>query len=766
MTFDIDDLGLPKKVLSTLSNSIRVNILKLLSRQSPLTFTQIMQTMNLEPTSDAGRFGYHLRELKNSDLIKGDESGYSLTELGEKVVEFVWSLIDYTRTEITKEIPVRTSEYAIEHFDRSKITKSLIQEAGVPADLAEEIAKDAEEQLMNANVKYLTAPLIREVVNSILVLKGHEQYRHNLTRLGLPPHEIQRLIKDPAIRPLNANPISIQKMLSDAVLEQYLLLNILPHNVADAHLRGDISIPNANNYILCPSSIQHDLKPFLSEGLHTSSHSTAVTLNPPKSFYQALMLSAKLIEFSQIQFSGMQSIDFFNIFLAPYIKGLSDIEIKENLTLFFNELGSTYAGIRGNLPYSTLNFEFEIPSFLLDIPVAGLNDGVYGDYVNETLKLLEMIIEVLFEGSPYGKPYFLPHQVFKIRNSTLNNSELDSILTKLHQVILKWGTPLLANVTPEWQTSNVNYTGLFDRLDTSWKEDPELDTLRTGNLDSVFINLPRIAYESKQDDDKFFELLMTKLKLVTSALTIKRNQIYTRIFEDHLLPLLTYKIKGENYFRLAHATQAISYIGLPEAIEIHTNLKLSSKNGLKFAQKIIEILQRSKQENIDLTGFRWVLRQPFSANWIERYLQLDNKRFAKELKIKKEFNYYNTATINSNLALSLSDRIKLESYFHKFLSGGHLLEIPLSEESKSLESLMEWTKRIFNTPIGLFTFAHDFTFCNHCGKTGIGTPKKCPHCNTTENINYFNKLMGPYRSFKNLSKSERFEIQNRHKFSL
>ena len=387
MAFDIDDLGLPKKVLSALSSSIRVNILKLLSRQSPLTFTQIMQSMDLEPTTDAGRFGYHLRELKNSDLIKGDESGYNLTELGEKVVGFVWSLIDYSRSEIIKEIPVRTSEYAIEHFDRNKITDALIREAKVPSDLAEEIAKETEEALMNAKVKYLTAPLIREVVNSILVLKGHEQYRHNLTRLGLPPFEISRIIKTPTIRPSNSNPKTIEKLLSDAVFEQYLLLNVLSHNIADVYLRGDISISNANSFIMSPNSIQHDLKPFLSEGFASPKDSLAVSLHPPKSLSQALMLSAKLMEFSQIHCSGMQSIDFFNILLAPYIKNLSPKEIKDALLMFFLELGSTYVGPGGSLPFSTLNLEFEIPKHLANSPIPGSNGGTYGDYLDESRKL-------------------------------------------------------------------------------------------------------------------------------------------------------------------------------------------------------------------------------------------------------------------------------------------------------------------------------------------------------------------------------------------
>ncbi|NVM29181.1 MAG: helix-turn-helix domain-containing protein [Candidatus Helarchaeota archaeon] len=768
MAFDINNLGVPKKVLSALSSSIRVDILKLLSRQSPLTFTQIMQTMNLDPTSDAGRFGYHLRELKNSNLIKGDESGYSLTELGEKVIEFVWTLIDYSRTEIVKEIPVRTSEYAIEHFDRSKISESLIREAKVPADLAEEIAKEAEEQLMNAKVNYLTAPLIREVVNGILVLKGHEQYRHNLTRLGLPPFEIGRLIKDPKIRPLNFNPETVQKLISDAVLEQYLLLNILSRNVADAHLSGDISILNANYFIIRPSSIQHDLRPFLSKGFIAPKDSLASSLNPPKSFHQALMLSAKILEFSQIHYSGMQSIDFFNIFLAPYIKNLSKAEIKEDLLLFFQELGSTYIGPGGNIPYSTINLEFEIPKFLETTTVAAPHNGIYGDYHNEARNLLENILELLSEGAPDGKPFFNPHQVFKIRESTFTDSEIETLFHQLNEVVMKWGTPILANLTPEWQTENANYTGQLDRLDSSWKEDIELDTLRTGNLDCVYINLPRIAYESKQNDEKFFEILNEKVELVTSALIKKRNQIHARIFEDRLLPLLSYPINGENYFRLEHATNAISFIGLPETTEIHTNSKTSTKVGLKFALKIIQTLRDALTKNTESTGFRWALRQPFSQFWIERLIQLDNKRFHQNKKpaSKKQFNYYNSGNINSDLTLDLSEKINLEANFQQLLGGGHLMVIPLSESSNSVESLAKLTTKTCKSSIGLFTYAHDLIFCDQCRTTIKGTQKRCPTCNSTQTLSYFNKIINQYRPYATLSKSEQFEIEHRHKFSI
>jgi len=742
--------------------------MQLLSRQSPLTFTQIMQMMNLEPSSDAGRFGYHLRELKNSNLIKGDESGYNLTELGEKVIEFVWSLIDYSRSEIIREIPVRTSEYAIEHFDRNKIAESLVREANVPNDLAEEIAKEAEEQLMKAKVKYLTAPLIREVVNSILVLKGYEQYRHNLTRLGLPPFEVSRLFKDSHSRSLNPNPETIQKIVSDSIFEQYLLLNILPRNVADAHLRGDITIPNANYFIIRPNSIQLDLRPFFSEGLIITQDPLAISLNPPKNLRQALMMATKIIEFSQIHTSGTQSIDFFNIFLAPYSKNLSKNQIKEEILMFFKELGSTYIGPGGVLARSTINLEFELPKILYDLSVAGNRHGIYGDYLDESRKLLEIFLEVLLEGEQGGKPFFYPHQIFKLRKHTLIDSEIESLVLQLHKLIMKWGTPFLANLTPDWQTSNVNYTGMFDRLDSSWKEDFELDTLRTGNLDTVVLNLPRIAFESNQDDEKFFEILDQKAQLAISALKIKRTQLYSRIFEEYLLPLFTHQFKGENYYRLEHATSALSYIGLPEATEIMTDTKISTKSGLKFAKEILHHLRKILDDTIETTGFRWVLRQYPSENWVERFIQLDIKKFQRNKKnaSKKRFDIYNTRNINTDLTLPLSEYIKIEANFQKFLSGGHLMLIPLLESLDSMNSLLKLTNKICNESIGLFTFSFDLTYCTQCQKLVKGILKRCSFCNTAQNLDYFYKLNGTYRSFKTLSKSERFEARNRYKFHI
>ncbi|MHA1651893.1 MAG: anaerobic ribonucleoside-triphosphate reductase, partial [Candidatus Helarchaeota archaeon] len=211
-----------------------------------------------------------------------------------------------------------------------------------------------------------------------------------------------------------------------------------------------------------------------------------------------------------------------------------------------------------------------------------------------------------------------------------------------------------------------------------------------------------------------------------------------------------------------------SYIGLPEATEIMTDTKISTKSGLKFAREILHHLRKILDDTIETTGFRWVLRQYPSENWVERFLQLDIKKFQRNKKnaSKKRFDIYNTRNINTDLTLPLSEYIKIEANFQKFLSGGHLMLIPLLKSLDSMNSLLKLTNKICNESIGLFTFSFDLTYCTQCQKLVKGILKRCSFCNTAQNLDYFYKLNGTYRSFKTLSKSERFEARNRYKFHI
>ena len=240
------------RVLRAVASALRLNILRLLYDRGPLSYTEIMNYLKLSPSRDAGRFAYHLKMLLNMDLISSDPSlkKYRITELGRSLVEFADDLENKAYRE---QMLVRTSRLAIERFDRNKIAEALVREGDVPADLAHRIAREAERRLLKLGTKYITAPLIREFVNAILLEHGLEEYRHKMTRLGFPVYDITLLLKEMSER--FADVEQVQMAAGRRVFEEYALLSTLPRDVADAHISGEIHIENLGDWVLKPSII-------------------------------------------------------------------------------------------------------------------------------------------------------------------------------------------------------------------------------------------------------------------------------------------------------------------------------------------------------------------------------------------------------------------------------------------------------------------------------------------------------------------------------
>jgi ribonucleoside-triphosphate reductase len=101
------------------------------------------------------------------------------------------------------------------------------------------------------------------------------------------------------------------------------------------------------------------------------------------------------------------------------------------------------------------------------------------------------------------KPLFQPHLILNLTASDLKEKALEPLLLKAHTLAVKYGTLYFANLTPEWQ-KGATYLATGVRLAQDWTGDWELDTLRTGNLGTVVVNLPRLVYEAKNNQNNFF----------------------------------------------------------------------------------------------------------------------------------------------------------------------------------------------------------------------------------------------------------------------
>src|SRR3989449_8007091 len=330
------------EVLDAASAPVRLQILKLLASKGPLPYTEIMTTNKLDPIRDAGKFVYHLKTLKKAHLVaveKGTKK-YGITELGERLVEFSRDLEEYAAASKGR-LFVRTSRMTIEEFDRSKIARSLVTEAGMPQSLADEIASEAEERLLRFGTTYLTAPLVRELVNTILVERKLEEYRHKLTRLGLPVNDVTILLKEAGRKHLDS--AWVQQSAGATVTEEYVLLNILPRPLVDAHFTGQIHLEDAKSWILNPIIFFHDSRPFLRKGLPRST--------PPVSFETALGALLRLARITEGQVATEQVFDHINVLLAPFIQGIPTQRVQEAIRLFLSQLN--WDGFSNSLPFRT-----------------------------------------------------------------------------------------------------------------------------------------------------------------------------------------------------------------------------------------------------------------------------------------------------------------------------------------------------------------------------------------------------------------------------
>jgi ribonucleoside-triphosphate reductase len=722
------------KILKAISSSLRLHILNLLFDKGALSYTELMNSLKMNPSRDAGRFAYHLKFLLKANLIEADAEAkkYFLTDLGKMVID----VADRVEKKAFKPrgMLVRTSHSTLEEFDANKIANSLIREAKMPADAAQKTAKEAEKRLLKSKTKYVTAPLVREVVNAILIEKGLEDYRHKLTRLGMPVHEVTALIEAKEGAKGSA---SILTEAGKTVFQEYTLLNVYPRDIADAHASGALHVNDLSTWILKPNEVMHDLRFFFQNGIRTD-NPLQLSERPPQSFESALSTAFNVLLHTNKEINETQTCDYFNVFLAPFIRGMDAARIKENLRLFIMNVNQHVD--------AALGLELTIPKFIAEKPAVGPQGktcGKYGDFAEENRLLASLAIEIFAEESS-PKPLLNPKLILKINNETLLDENAKVILLKAHKLAVEKGTPYFANMLQKDGTTVFSASGCKFEADLSG--DWETDTLRTGCLGYVTINLPRIVHESEKDKNKFFEILKERCELAARALGIK-----FRALKQHgksSLPFMMQSTNGDTYFRLENCSSIINLSGLKESVEAFCEKGMSQEESVKFAEEISQNLLIFKHKLGRKHGkrlFPAILPSPEAS---ERLAQLDIEKYGIA-KVKfsgtRETPFYSTTKrlrlqAGSLLAIP-SESLEAEQKLRGLNAGGSLSIIELEETEYKPEELMKLTTQLIEKQaVEFFTYNRRITYCANCKKSWFGVLHKCPSCGSMSTLITFDRF--------------------------
>ncbi|MHA1409964.1 MAG: anaerobic ribonucleoside-triphosphate reductase [Candidatus Odinarchaeia archaeon] len=655
-----------QELLSAISNPMRTEMLKILSRSEPLTFTELLKLMELDSTQ-TGKFSYHLKALKESNILyEQADSKYSLTDIGKKIVDFLWELDDMSK-QAKSNFLVRRSKGEFEGFDRERIKDSLIREADMPKNLADKIAKEAEERLIKLNIKYLTSSLIREFVNAILL-------ENSLTRLGLPIYDVTQLITESQKKEYG-NPEELVYEAGKSVFNQYTLQKILPLEISDAHISGVINIPHISEWILKSLTINHDIN-LLLQNNHNFTNNHIKNLVTIFKEYATHILED-------------QVLNNFNTNLSPLTHSIQTQKLRELFRLFFKNLDQA-----NNKVKLTIILDSDIPlinafsTIKINKEPYNLND--YQQEIKRTFKLI--LIEYLDTISPLNSRIKLVlrvtpkviAEVVDIFNERKNNPHL------LNNI-------LFTNKNSYTDATSINKFGFM--CHAKWKRSWRYGINRTGILDYVNINLIHIA--NKATDTKTFQdMLEHNLNLAYNTLSIKYSQLNDRLNKNNLLPSLSRRITSESYYKLENTINEIALFGYNQAIEILSNKKLIGDE-VNTRLDILKHIYLKVKSFQDLSGLRWGLTLTPLPSPPNRLL----------IKEKIELNSLNDDPNKIILPYILpssyfnGNSAKIIKKINNYLNGGYLTTIKCTQPN-SKQELKQLLLKAIESNISFFKFTY------------------------------------------------------------
>ena len=676
---------------------------------------------------------------------------------------------------------VRTSRNTIEDFDRRKIVSSLLLETGLPRELSENVAKETEDELRKLKLEFVSGPLIREITNVKLLEHKYEDARANYTRLGIPVYDATQLVESGSKENANLqhNPETIHKLMADQVFKEYALLKVLPLELADAHMLGDIHIHDLDYFATRPYCAQHDLRWFFKNGLKVdgTGDNTSVA-GPAKNAEVAILHAAKALAAAQTNFAGGQGLDFFNVWLAPYMQGLKYPQIKQMAQMYIYEMSQMYVARGGQTVFSDIDIEYGCPSIVADVP-AVLPGGkvkervTYGDFDEEARLFGKALTEVYLEGDYVGKPFFFPKPNYKLRKEDLKKDGYDDFMVLVHKTVAKYGTPYFLNLHAGYLPDNVfaQCCRLVLQPDHDDFEDLMNGTMRTGSIQVVTINLPRIAYESNGDETKFYEILDDRLRLAKETIEIKRDVIKARL-EEGLLPFLTQDVNGEPYYRIDRVVHSIGYLGVNEMAQAFTGKEMhEDADSWRFGLEVIKYMSDATARWTEESGLRWVLTQTPAESTAYRLAKLDYGRFADRATVRGHRDsgsiyYTNSSHVRVDAKVALMRRLQIEGAFHPLNTGGMMAHVWIGESHPDPEVLWDLTKKIAKkTLVGYWAYTKDMTHCNNCGKVVGGLHDNCPSCSSSM-VEQYSRITGYYQRVSGWNEGKKQELRDRYKLSI
>jgi len=551
---------------------------------------------------------------------------------------------------------------------------------------------------------------------------------------------------------------------SGAITANYWLSEVYDQEIGDAHRNCDIHLHDLS--MLTGYCAGWSLKQLIQQGLGIPGK---INSSPAGHLSTLCNQMVNFLGIMQNEWAGAQAFSSFDTYLAPFVKvdNLSYKEVKQCIQSFVFGV-NTPSRWGTQAPFSNITLDWTVPADLKDLPaiVGGKEmDFTYGDCKAEMDMVNKAFIDVMIEGDADGRGFQYPIPTYSItRDFDWSPTENNKML---FEMTAKYGTPYFSNyINSDMEPSDVRSMCCRLRLD--------LRELRkksggyfgsgesTGSIGVVTLNMPRLAYQSKDEAD-FYARLDKLMDLAARSLKIKRDVI-TKLLDAGLYPYTKHYLGGfSNHF---------STIGLVGMNEAGLNAKwiradMTDPKCQTFTKQVLDHMRERLSDYQEQYGDLYNLEATPAESTAYRFAKHDTEDFPDIITAAEPGGtpYY---TNSSHLPVSYTDDVftalDIQDDLQTRYTSGTVFHAFLGEKLPDWEAAANLVRKIAeNYRLPYYTISPTYSVCHTHGYL-TGEQFVCPHCGKSAEV--YSRITGYYRPVQNWNDGKAQEFKERREYNV
>ena len=550
---------------------------------------------------------------------------------------------------------------------------------------------------------------------------------------------------------------------SGAITANYWLSEVYDEEIANAHRNGDLHLHDLS--MLTGYCAGWSLKQLIQQGLGIPGK---INSTPASHLSTLCNQMVNFLGIMQNEWAGAQAFSSFDTYLAPFVRvdKLSQKEVKQCIQSFIFGV-NTPSRWGTQAPFSNITLDWTVPADLRDLPaiVGGKEqDFTYGDCQKEMDMVNKAFIEIMTEGDANGRGFQYPIPTYSItKDFDWNETENNRLL---FEMTAKYGTPYFSNyINSDMEPSDVRSMCCRLRLD--------LRELRkksggffgsgesTGSVGVVTINMPRIAYLSKTEDE-FYQRLDRMMDIAARSLKTKRTVI-TKLLDAGLYPYTKYYLGTfENHF------STIGLVGMNEACLNARWLRkdLTNPEAQEFTKAVLNHMRERLSDYQEKYGDLYNLEATPAESTSYRLAKHDRNRYPEIITANMNGTpyYTNSSHLPVGYTEDIFSALDIQDDLQTLYTSGTVFHAFLGEKLPDWRAAADLVRKIAeNYKLPYYTMSPTYSVCHDHGYI-TGEHFTCPKCGKDTEV--WSRITGYYRPVQNWNDGKVQEFKDRKEYNI